>query len=475
MITYKINGSSTKKYSGTVRCNGAKNVAVKAMMIALLTDEISVLTHMPAIGDVEQTKTLLESVGVKFETVNTQEQLTTEQSVILKNLGVNIQELVFPILFIDPSNVYAISTMTESSNRTAVSLLGILARKFDQVDLPNMGGCALGQRNIDFHETIYTKFGFELIEHNDQCQGQLKLKRRKDKKDSTGQYISLPYPSVGATETALCLAVLTPGESLIENIATEAEIMEVISMLQCMGAQIYWHNANSLRVIGVEKLNGTAFQIMSDRLELVSWAALAALSDGDITVTHLDPIYVQSVLGVVQAIGAGVQYVNQHTIRFFRAKETLQACNLNISNYPCITTDQAAQIITMLAAASGTSLIHETVFDDRTIAIHNMLSCFGVQSHPYPHCVLNSPCRFEHQNKIHSLAIHGLENTSSLKSPKEPVTLPKNIRCSHSYILLAAVTNGHTTLIDETKSVIRGYGNNLIDKLQSLGVDIACE
>lgn len=436
---YKINGNANKKLSGNISCFGGKNIAVKALITALLSPHTTTtLTNMPNIGDINTSLELLHSLGVKC-TINNH------------------------TITIDPSSLSNISNLNHT-NRTSISLFGILIHFFNYVKLPIIDGCNLGKRSVDFHVHIYEKFGLEIKMHPTYYE---MFKHGDNDTKLKGQIISLPYASIGATETALFLSVRAHGRSVIHNIATEPEIMELISMLQMMGCKICFLDKNTIEIFGVDDLHGTIFDIMPDRLEVASWAVLAALSNGQISVTGCKTNYLHTFLGYFQQIGGGVEYINSNALTFFK-KHDLTYTNLSTNVYPNLATDQLAQLATMLATANGISTLHETVYENRIHAIHEMLNSFSVSSTEYVQC-LGTPCRFENHNHIHSLAIAGTKN---IIAPTHGVVLPKNIRCAHSYMLLATQAKGTSILIDPSNSVIRGYGYDLVTKMQSIGVDI---
>lgn len=512
---YTINVKEKKALSGTIECSGAKNVAIKAMIISLLSKEITTLHNVPYIGDVDTTITLLESLNVKI----TKKEYQAHQTLI-----------------IDPSKKNNVSHL-EVANRASISLFGIFAHFADEFDcdtvLPSMDGCKLGSRDVNFHLHIYEQFGLkieQIIEeaananNNNESNKQIsRLKMHKPFKGKlSGQIIKLPYPSVGATETALFLGVLAKGKTIIENIATEPEIMEVITMLQMMGAEIIFTSKRNIEIYGVDTgvdaeidnrtgltdrlseeskvieaskgkndlpgLRGVEFEIMPDRLEIVTWAVLAAISNGSITVKHTRLTYLHTFLGYYQHIGGGTKYIDNSTVTFYKAKP-LSMANISTAIYPSLATDQLAQLAVMLGFAKGISTLHETVYENRVNVISEMFNMFGIASTPYNIC-LGQECRFSGHNYIHSLAIYGKEigkdsgkeigkETDAMfmiHAPKEPIVLPKNIRCAHAYLLLASQAKGTTVLLDPSDSVHRGYGaEEIVEKMQQIGIDITQE
>ncbi|MEM7030086.1 MAG: UDP-N-acetylglucosamine 1-carboxyvinyltransferase, partial [Chloroflexota bacterium] len=255
-FAYHIEGG--QPVTGEITCLGAKNFSTKAMVAALLGNTPTTLTNVPPIGDIQITRDMLAAIGVSF---------VEEDKDTLK---------------IDPStlNLSAVPFPDSGSNRVPILLLSALLHRFDEVSVPVLGGCQIGERKVDFHLTAIEKFGGIVEDTADgfvaRCKGRLK-----------GANIELTYPSVGATETCLYLAVLAEGRSTISNAAVEPEIFELITMLRAMGAIIFTSSGREIRIEGVPNLNGTRMKILGDRIEAASWACLACASDGDITIHGL--------------------------------------------------------------------------------------------------------------------------------------------------------------------------------------------
>ena len=226
ITAYKIKGGTPVK--GEIQCLGAKNFATKAMVCALLGNSPTTLTNVPQIGDVDITKKLLETVGAKAIWVDD----TT--------------------LNIDPTtvNTHKVTTPDSRNNRLPILLIPFLLHKYGQATVPTMGGCNIGKRKVDFHLTAAEMFGatVETKESGYYAKSNGRLQ---------GTHYTMPYPSVGATESCLFLSVLSEGTSVIRNAAIEPEIMELITMLRSMGAIIFLNPNREIIIEGVEKLTGT--------------------------------------------------------------------------------------------------------------------------------------------------------------------------------------------------------------------------
>jgi len=420
--SYKITGGNP--IIGTIDCLGAKNFATKAMVAALLSDEVTTLTNFPDIGDVKITADMIASIGAGLD-FNSKEKVLT----------------------IDPStiNTHVVTMPQSGSNRIPILMLGGLLNKFGKAEVPLLGGCNIGKRNIDFHFTALEQFGAFVEETPESfmayCDGPLK-----------GCEITLPYPSVGATETSLFLAVLAKGITVIKNAAVEPEIMELITMLRSMGALIFNAPDRNITIHGVEKLNGTRMEILGDRIDAASWAALACASDGDITLKGISPNILNNFLTHYLMIGGGLELINHETIRFFR-KSPLKSTIIETDVYPGFSTDWQQPFAILLTQAEGISVIHDTVYEKR-FGYLNALNRLGADTQLTTYCLGGSSCRFKDKSHEHSAIIKG---STPLISDNYTIDVP-DLRAGLAYVIAAAIAKG-TTTITSIHNIERGYGN----------------
>ncbi|WP_187440003.1 UDP-N-acetylglucosamine 1-carboxyvinyltransferase [Candidatus Cytomitobacter primus] len=432
MDFYQVRGGYN--FSGQIKCGGAKNLSTKAIIATLLSDEISILDNIPNIGDVEVTKVLLKKIGVYFEFENGKMTISPNQ---INNFTIKPEH---NILY----------------GRLPILLLAVLIHKNDSVSVPKLDGCKFGPRSTDFHFDILRKFGISIQENEDNYIA-------KKTKKITGQNISLPFPSVGATEFALFISVLAEGISVLENIAAEPEIMCLIAMLQQMGAKIHWISHNKIVVEGVKKLHGVNYRIINDRIEMASWAVLAACSDGVIDIETVDHIeWLSTFLGVFQRMGGGFKRID-NGIRFFKKGE-LKSISIETGPYPAFSTDYQPMITLMMSQANGISSIHETLFEDRLSHLQN-LKKFGVKSEIITKCI-GSSCQFSNQNYYHSAFICG---NTKLESPNQ-IIKSENLRSGITYLIAGCISKG-ISKIGNTNLITRGY-ENILEKFKLLNVDI---
>ncbi|MFT7433383.1 MAG: UDP-N-acetylglucosamine 1-carboxyvinyltransferase [Alphaproteobacteria bacterium] len=429
---YKVTGGTPVK--GEVTCLGAKNFATKAMVCALLGNSPTILTNIPNIGDVDITKRLLETVGTKVTWVNE----TT--------------------LKIDPTTVNTCKVKTPDSrnNRLPILLIPFLLHKYGEASVPSMGGCNIGQRNVDFHLTAAELFG-----------AKVEIKESGYYASSKGRlqstHYELPYPSVGATESCLFLSVLAEGTSVIKNAAVEPEILELITMLRSMGAVIFLSPNREITIEGVESLTGTNMYALGDRIEAASWAALACATDGDITVKGIRPNTLGNFLSYYRKVGGGFEFIGGSTIRFFRERP-LTSIALETGVYPGFSTDWQQPFTVLLTQAKGISVVHETVYEQR-FGYTQVVNLLGSKIQLTTKC-LGEACRYENHDYKHSALIMG---PTPLKAIDEPIEIP-DLRAGLAYVIAAAVAEG-TSYITNVDLLERGYGD-IIKRLDKVSLNV---
>jgi UDP-N-acetylglucosamine 1-carboxyvinyltransferase len=433
-ISYKIQGGNP--IEGKITCMGAKNLATKAMVAALLASEKTMLRGVPNIGDVMITKELLVSAGAKID---------WDQDA--------------SIMSIDPRNItkHEASLKDSTSNRIPILLLSILLNRLGKALVPVVEGDLIGKRNVNYHIDAIKKFGAEVSEEKNKY-----IAHRK--KRLVACHITLPYPSVGATETCIFLAILAKGTSIINNVALEPEIVELITMLRSMGAIIFLSANKELIIHGVEELNGTNFFITGDRIEAASWASLACASNGKIEVSGIRPDLLGNFLPHFMKIGGGFEFLKDDSILFFR-KGSLKSTEIETDVHPGFSTDWQQPFATILTQANGISVIHETVHEKR-FGYLDILNKFGAKTETVTSCLGFVKCRYRGQDFMHSALIHG---ATKLKAVSYPIAVP-DLRAGLAYLIAATLADGETTL-DTAEQIERGYGD-LSKKLKNTNIKL---
>lgn len=420
---------------GEIECLGAKNFATKAMVAALLSRHPTLLCNIPPIGDIDITRQMLESIGVRLD-----------------NCSENT-------LRIDASQLsdYDVKLPHSGSNRIPILLLSALLQRFHRVKVPVLGGCSIGTRGVDFHIEAIRQFGAQINENTEGFEatrtGRLK-----------GTVIRLPYPSVGATESFLYLSVLAEGTSMIYNAAIEPEIIELITMLRAMGAIIYTGSGREFRVEGVKELSGCNMHVLGDRIEAASWASLACASGGEIIVKGIKPEILGNFLSYFRQVGGGFELIDKQSIKFYRQGK-LKPAVIETNVYPGFSTDWQQPFAILLTQAHGISVIHDTVYENR-FGYLEALTSLGAEVQTTSHCLGELKCRFKGRNHQHSAVING---PSSLISQGLQIEIP-DLRAGLAYVIAAAIAEG-TTILTGINNIERGYGN-IIPRLSSINMDI---
>jgi UDP-N-acetylglucosamine 1-carboxyvinyltransferase len=430
-----INGGTPLR--GTIDVRGAKNLVTKAMVAALLGESPSVLRGVPDISDVSVVRGLLEVHGV----------IVAE--------GDAPGELV-----LDPSDVesahFAQIDAHAGSSRIPILFCGPLLHRLGEAFIPDLGGCRIGDRPIDFHLDALRSFGAIV----DKQSAGIHLTAPHG---LIGADINLPYPSVGATEQVLLTAVRATGVTELKNAAIEPEIMDLIAILQKMGAIIEVSTDRVIRVTGVRELRGYTHRSLPDRIEAASWACAALATGGHVTVDGARQADMMTFLNVFRRVG-GEFAIDDAGITFWHPGGQLHAIALETHVHPGFMTDWQQPLAVALTQASGLSILHETVYENR-MGFAGALSAMGATIQLYPECLGGLPCRFGQRNFVHSAVISG---PSKLYAAE--LEIP-DLRGGFSYLIAALAADG-TSTVHGVDIIKRGY-ENFEKKLAQLGAEVS--
>jgi UDP-N-acetylglucosamine 1-carboxyvinyltransferase len=421
---------------GQVALRGAKNLVPKAMVAALLGEQPSRLGNVPTIRDVEIVRDLLDLHGVSVGTGGAPDELV-----------------------LDPSNVERAAVADidahAGSSRIPILFCGPLLHRLGHAFIPDLGGCRIGDRPIDFHIAALREFGAVV----DKRPEGLYLSAPQGLR---GTRLALPYPSVGATEQVLLTAVRATGVTELRNAAIEPEIVDLICVLQKMGAIISLHTDRVIRITGVERLAGFTHRALPDRLEAGSWACAALATGGDITVRGARQVDMMTFLNVYRQVG-GEYSVTEDAIRFWHPGGPLSALPLETDVHPGFQTDWQQPMVVALTQASGLSILHETVYENR-LGFAAALLAMGAHIQLYAECLGGTPCRFGQRNFQHSAVISG-----PTKLQPAELSIP-DLRGGFSYLIAALAAQG-TSTVHGIELIYRGYEGFLV-KLAALGADV---
>lgn len=331
MDQYVIKGGNP--LVGEVEIGGAKNAALAILAAAILTDETVTIENLPDVRDINVLLQAINEIGAKVDRVD------------LHTVKINGST----ITNFDVEYEYI------RKIRASYYLLGALLGKyrFAQVALP--GGCDIGSRPIDLHLKGFRKLGAEVtIEY-----GQISAKAEELK----GSHIYLDKASVGATINILLAAVLATGKTTIENAAKEPHVVDVANFLNGMGAKVRGAGTDVIRVEGVPKLHGTQYSIIPDQIEAGTFMCAAAATKGDITVKNVIPKHLEAITAKLQEMGCQIEELDD-AVRVVATKK-LSNTHVTTLPYPGFPTDMQPQIAVVLGLAEGTSLVTESIFENR--------------------------------------------------------------------------------------------------------------
>jgi UDP-N-acetylglucosamine 1-carboxyvinyltransferase len=419
---------------GTVEVKGAKNLVTKAMVAALLGESPSLLRDVPEISDVAVVRSLLEVHGVRVQE------------------GEEPGSLVLDPRDVESAHMEEIDAHAGAS-RIPILFCGPLLHRLGQAFIPDLGGCRIGDRPIDFHLDALRKFGAVV----EKLPSGIRLSAPRG---LHGANIHLPYPSVGATEQVLLTAVRAQGQTELRNAAIEPEIMDLIAVLQKMGAIISYEPNRVILIEGVPKLNGYDHRAIFDRNEAASWASAAIATDGEIFVAGARQQEMLTFLNVLRKTGADFE-VREDGILFGRG-DNLRPVTVETDVHPGFMTDWQQPLIVALTQAHGRSVVHETVYENR-FGFTQALVKMGADITVYPHGLQEGPRRVPRRSLEQAAVITGPTPLTGAD-----ITVP-DLRGGYSHVIAALTAEG-TSTVRNIGIIRRGYADFLA-KLTALGAD----
>jgi UDP-N-acetylglucosamine 1-carboxyvinyltransferase len=319
---------------GTVTLSGSKNAALPIMMAALLTAEPLVLSNVPRLRDVKTAMDLLVQLGVAARWLD-------DHRVELHAENVTSHEASYEL----------VKTM-----RASFVVLGPLLARTGRARVSTPGGCAIGARPVNLHIAGIRALGSKIQFRHGYVEAHAER--------LTGGRIWLDSPSVGATENILMAASTARGRTVIENAAREPEVQDLARVLVKMGANINGAGTHVIEVEGVDRLHGAEHEVIPDRIEAGSMMAAAAITGGDVTITNAPIAHLDAVAAKLREAGVVVESIG-NGLRVARGNGRLNSVELRTLPYPGFPTDLQAQMMAMLTQADGTSVITETIFENR--------------------------------------------------------------------------------------------------------------
>jgi len=399
---------------GRVRVSGSKNATLPIMAACLLTNKECVLHQVPDLDDVKVMEEVLSSLGARIKREN-------------------------GTLIINPENITSYELPEHMSRKMRASnlVMGALLGRFGKARVSYPGGCAIGQRPMDIHIKGFRELGYRVTEAYGYIEGYAAEYPHCD--------IVLDFPSVGATENLMMAAVISNRTTVIRNAAREPEIVDLQNFLNRMGAKIRGAGLDVIRIEGVRSLHGVEHEVIPDRIEAGTFMAMAASSGGDIIVENVLPEHLGPITAKIREVGAEVIGCNGNALRVLGNRK-LGPVDIKTMPYPGFPTDMQPQMMALLSGVEGTSVIVETIFENR----------------------------FMHANELRRMGadikVEGRVAIVKGKRRLHGATVEATDLRAGAALIVAAVGGSGETIIDNTHHIYRGY-ERIEEKLQSLGVN----
>ncbi len=415
MQTIVINGG--KPLRGEVAISGAKNAALPIIAAALLCEGEHRIANVPSLADVKTFAKILRNMGVAVE--------LTDHSAILDATRISGPEAPYDL----------VRTM-----RASVLVLGPLVARFGKARVSLPGGCAIGARPVNLHIMGLRKMGAEVdIEH-----GYIVAQAKRLR----GAHIYFDLVTVTGTENLMMAAALAEGETVLENAAREPEVVDLAKALMQMGAQIEGAGTDVIRIRGVERLRPMDHRVLPDRIETGTFVIAAAITGGDMRITQCNPSHLDALLSKVAEAGATIEATGD-SLRI-RGEGAIKPVDIKTLPYPGFPTDMQAQFMSLMALANGTSVIHETIFENRFTHVAELRR-------------MGADIVIEDRSAV----VKGVARLSGA-----PV-MATDLRASASLILAGLAAEGKT-VVSRIYHLDRGY-ERIEEKFSALGADITRE
>ncbi|MBQ2406694.1 MAG: UDP-N-acetylglucosamine 1-carboxyvinyltransferase [Lachnospiraceae bacterium] len=413
MEQYAIKGGNP--LVGEVEIGGAKNAALGVLAAAIMTDDMNIVDNLPDVRDINVLLQAMESIGVVVQ--------RTDRHTVKINASM-ISGLVI-------ENEYI------KKIRASYYLLGALLGKYKHAEVALPGGCNIGSRKIDLHIKGFKALGATVkIEHG------LII---ADAKELKGAHIYMDTVSVGATINIMLASALAEGKTVIENAAKEPHVVDVANFLNSMGANIKGAGTDVIRITGVKRLNGSEYSIIPDQIEAGTFMFGAAITRGDVTVKNVIPKHLESTTAKLIEMGCQIEE-SDDAVRVVASRRP-ECTHVKTLPYPGFPTDMQPQISVTLALANGTSIVTESIFDNRFKYVDELAK-------------MGSNIKVEGNTAI----IEGVDKLTSAD-----LTAP-DLRAGAALVLACLTAEGFST-VDDIKYIERGYEDFDV-KLRGLGAHI---
>lgn len=413
MENFVIKGG--RELFGEVSISGAKNAAVAIIPAALLADDVVRIENIPNISDVRLIIQILDRMGAGIKMIN-------KNTIEIDSRSVQCQAVPYELA---------------SHFRASYYLIGVMLGRFKNAEVAMPGGCDFGVRPIDQHIKGFEMLGAKVETVN----GMVCAKADK----LVGASIYMDVVSVGATMNVMLAAVLSRGLTVIENAAKEPHIVDLANFLNSMGADVRGAGTDVIKIRGVEKLHGCTYSIIPDQIEAGTYMVAAATCGGDVLIKNVIPKHLESISAKLEEAGAEIIEYDD-AVRVTRFKN-LTKCNVKTMPHPGFPTDMQPQMAVLLSLAKGTSILSESVWDNRF---------------QYVGQLLRMGADIQVDGKI--AVIEGVEKLTGVN------VKATDLRAGAAMIIAGLIAEGETT-VEDIQYIDRGY-EDVIEKFGLLGADI---
>jgi UDP-N-acetylglucosamine 1-carboxyvinyltransferase len=412
-----------KPLSGTIQISGAKNAALTLLPCALLTDEPLTLRNLPRLADIDGFQHLMTQFGVS----------TTIAGSRPEDFG--------RVMTLEATRITSSTAPYDlvRKMRASILVLGPMLARMGEATVSLPGGCAIGNRPIDLHLKVLEALGAQI----ELAAGYVRA-IAPDGGLPGGRY-AFPVVSVGATENALMAAATATGKSTLHNAAREPEIVDLCNLLVAMGAEIEGIGSSDLTIHGVPRLHGATYRVMPDRIEAGSYACAAAITGGSVHLAGARIEEMDATVGALRDAGVHVEPVRGGID--VAADGPLRPVTISTAPYPGFATDMQAQLMAMLCLAEGSSVLTETIFENRYMHVPE-LNRMGAHI----------------ETKGRTAIVHGVSKLSGAE------VMATDLRASMSLVIAGLAAEGET-VVHRLYHLDRGY-ERLEEKLSGVGADI---
>jgi len=406
------------KLRGTVEIGGSKNAVLPVLAAAILTGEKNTLLNVPNLSDVNSMNDLLKTIGSEANYDKKSGRLIVDTSKI------NSQEAAYELVV---------------KIRASFLVLGPLLARYGQAKVPLPGGCAIGSRPVDLHLKGFVALGAEV----DNSHGYVTVKAKK----LVGTKIYLDFPSVGATENIMMAAALAEGQTILQNCAIEPEIVDLANFINAAGGKIRGAGTDTIRIEGVKEMKGVKHSIIPDRIEAGTFMVAVALTRGDVFLSNIMPDHVKPVTAKLKEAGVTVTEMENGIRVNHEGEREIISADLKTLPYPGFPTDMQAQFMTLMSTASGTSVITETMFENRFMQVGELKR-------------MGADIKIESRSAV----VEGVKNLTGTQ------VTASDLRAGAALVLAALKAEGETE-ISGIHHIDRGY-DAIDERLNSLGAKI---